>query len=439
MIADFNKKFTDSLLSLLGVENLCESKYVVGVSGGVDSMVCLRAMVECVGAERIIVAHCNFGLREQATIETEMVEKTCQEWGVRCEVARFDTASECERRGEGVQVVARDLRYGFFEELCLKHGAEYIVIGHNREDCSETFFINLMRGSGLKGLKGMPHRRERVLRPMVFASRGEIVEYAQGCSVPHMEDGSNAELYYLRNKLRHNILPDLRELDTDFDKTLAGVCAKLSESYDFQQTIVAAARERVFKDESLVIERFLKEDGSSAYLLYLLLQDKGFSHSMSQEIYRDILLGSSAQGNTYQGLKAKALIDRGHVLFEDIDQQQNEEFFIDKGQVEILERSLVEDLRSGVDFAYFDFAKLSFPLSVRPWKQGDRLAPYGMGGKEKLVSDILIDSKLSKFEKQRQLVVLSGNTIIWLVGLRTSHHAAVDHSSVSLAKVSLKH
>ncbi len=440
MVTDFNNTFKQALLSLLGAESFGEQKFVVAVSGGVDSMVCLRAMLECVEASKVVVAHCNYGLRDQADTETQMLEQTCKRWGVECQVARFDTASICAQRGEGVQVVARELRYGFFEELCHRHGANYIVLGHNTEDCSETFFINLLRGSGLRGLRGMPHKRAHrqdfVLRPMVFASRSQIVQYAKACGVPFMEDASNNETYYLRNKLRHNILPHLRGIDNNFDKTLASVCSKLGESYDFQMQIAQGVKGRVFEGQVLVTEKFLSEDASSSYLLYLLLQSKGFSRSICEDIYRDMLAGEAAQGNIYDGTTQKALLNRGCILFEDISQSQGEEeYYISEQQVKTFERHEIEDLRSGADFAYFDFDKLSFPLKVRPWKQGDKLAPYGMGGKEKLVSDILIDAKLSKFDKQRVKVVVSGETIIWIVGIRTSHLAAVDSSTLTLARV----
>ncbi|MFI3294981.1 MAG: tRNA lysidine(34) synthetase TilS [Rikenellaceae bacterium] len=434
-LIDFEYRFGRSLDSLVSDDR---GVIVVGVSGGADSMVLLGLLLKYLSADRLVVAHCNFSLRgEEADSESRMVERFCAERGVHFEMARFDTYALCAERGEGVQVVARELRYGFFDRLLSKYQASYVAIAHHRDDANETFFINLLRGTGLKGLLSIPERRDRVIRPLLYARAQQIREYAKREGLPYLDDSSNADTHYLRNKLRHRVLPSLREIHSGFDQTMSENIERLTQSYNFEQQIIEKARERVFSGGSLSIEKFAQEDGEGVYLLYSLLRSKGFSWDSCQRIYTDITQGKG-QGNIYHAPTCKALIDRGWVIFKEEQNQIEGQRSLTPEDIEILDPRSVESYRATKQYCYFDYDQLKFPLEVRRWQKGDRIAPYGMGGRSKLVSDLLIDSKVSRFAKEQQLVVVDAQgVILWVVGVRSSEQCSITPSSRLIAKINL--
>ena len=209
-----------------------DDRVLLTVSGGVDSMVMLRLFTGC--GYRVGVAHCNFQLRGTESDEDEtLVAEEAARLGVECYNRRFDTLSEMERTGESMEMAARRLRYAWFEELRLEHGYTAVAVAHHADDSIETFFINLLRGTGLRGLTGISQQAGRIVRPLMFASRKEILEYAVANKIPYREDSSNRSTKYLRNKIRLGLVPRIREINPAFTSLMRRNIGRLTDAQRF--------------------------------------------------------------------------------------------------------------------------------------------------------------------------------------------------------------
>ena len=388
-----------------------DDRILLTVSGGVDSMVLLSLMASL--GYRFGVAHCNFQLRGAESDEDEVtVAREAARYGVPCYNRRFDTAAEMERTGESMEMTARRLRSAWFEELRREHGYAAIAVAHHADDSIETFFINLLRGTGLRGLTGISTRMGRVVRPLMFASRREILEYAVAQKIPFREDSSNRSTKYLRNKIRLGLIPRIREINPKFTDLFAHVREEVVTQADGIATIHVERIEAAYPRNFAVYE--------------LLSSQYGFKGDVCDALCR--ALSEAATGRRFYAREYVATVDRGRILVERIAPGDACEVTVEQGaqrsycgnMVLYFEACDIDDIRAydvPEQVALLDADLLRYPLRLRRWREGDTFIPFGMEGRKK-VSDYLIDRKVSLPEKQRQFVLLSGDEIVWLVGRR---------------------
>lgn len=423
-----------------------ENRILLTVSGGVDSMVMLHLFVEA--GYDVGVAHCNFCLRGEESEEDEVVvAQEAAKLGVRHYNRRFDTKGEMALTGESVQMAARRLRYGWFDELCLDEGYDTIAVAHHADDSIETFFINLLRGTGLKGLTGISVVNGRIIRPLLFASRHEIKEYAKLHAIPYREDSSNRSTKYLRNKIRLGIVPRLREIVPQFTGIMCSNIDRLTEA----QRFINHAIDKISRDavEHIAGEDIIHPDRIDSgfplnFVIYeLMSRSYGFKGDVVDSLYE--ALKTDSTGRRFYAKDWVAYINRGKIIISriaesdecevEVDLTKNKVYF--GGSVLYLEKldvDRVDTLRTPEHIALIDLDTLNGPLRLRKWREGDRFVPLGMVD-EKKVSDYLIDAKVSMPEKRRQFVLTSGEQIVWLIGQRIDNRNKITSRTENVLRI----
>ena len=423
-----------------------DDKILLTVSGGVDSMVMLALFVEA--GYNIGVAHCNFSLRGAESDEDEAtVTAEAAKYGVPFYNKRFDTQAEMERTGESMEMAARRLRYEWFDQICQEHGYTTIAIAHHIDDSIETFFINLLRGTGLRGLTGITRQRGNIVRPLLFAERKEILEYAVAHKIPYREDSSNRSTKYLRNKIRLGLLPMIREINPRFTSIMRGNLYRLSDAQRFIEAGIAKIKEQVLEScngidrihTSLIEPHFPQE-----FVIYEILNSVyGFKGDVVDELYKALVSGSS--GKRFYAREHMACIDRSDIVISAIADDDPCQTLVEREAIrsycgnsvlyyEHTDIDNVSDYNAPQEIAYLDEQKLSYPLTLRRWQEGDSFIPFGMMGRKK-VSDFLTDRKMSVVEKSRQFVLVSGEDIVWVVGCRIDDRYRVTNRTEDILKI----
>jgi tRNA(Ile)-lysidine synthase len=420
-----------AFLHFIQSNRLCENheKILVAVSGGIDSVVMLDLFQST--SFPIAIAHCNFQLRGEESDEDErFVIELAEKYKIKIYNKTCDASVYTEEQKCSIQEAARELRYAWFEELCTKENFGKVAVAQHADDQIETFFINLLRGSGVKGLKGMPVKRGMIIRPLLFAKRNEIEQYAKNRKLAFREDSSNLSDKYLRNKLRHHLLPQLEKIKKDYRQDIGKSLQYLNEDYRLIQHLLDEKMQGLFEHQGEIIKistNRLTNEIDWQLLVYYLLSDFGFNRDVSDSVCGAIQ--NQSTGKLFYTDEYQLLVDRQYLILEKQKTATDKEYSIlaagdglDKPFV-LKSRLLANgpDLKIESDraFAYFDLDKLTFPLVIRKWKNGDRFKPFGMKG-SKLVSDYLVDEKVNRFEKEKIYVMESGGKIIWLIGLRVS-------------------
>lgn len=394
------------------------------------------------------VAHCNFQLRGKESDEDELlVEREAKRLGVEFYNKRFDTTGEMERTGESMEMAARRLRYAWFRELCDEHGYNAIAIAHHSNDSIETFFINMLRGTGLRGLTGITTQVGRLVRPMMFATRKDIHDYAVAHRIPFREDSSNRSTKYLRNKVRIGLVPMLKEINPQFTTIMRRNIARLSQAQDFINAAIDILKgESLEHNGDIDILRVgkIRPTLPRNYVIYEILNSEyGFKGDVVDALCH--ALDAGATGRRFYSREWVAVVDRGDVVVAQITDEDSCETIVEKGVArsyiggsvlyyEYCNIDFIDTLDQGDNVALLDADKLKFPLRVRRWQEGDWFVPFGMSGRKKL-SDYLIDKKVSMAEKSRQFVLLSGDDIVWVVGRRLDDRYAITRKTENVLKV----
>ncbi|MBR3682481.1 MAG: tRNA lysidine(34) synthetase TilS [Tidjanibacter sp.] len=423
-----------------------DNRILLTVSGGVDSMVMMHLFVEA--GYKVGVAHCNFQLRGTESEEDEvLVAEQAAALGVPCYNRRFDTKGEMAATGESVQIAARRLRYGWFAELCTDEGYDTIAVAHHADDSIETFFINLLRGTGLKGLTGISLTNGRIIRPLLFATRHEINDYAKAHKIPFREDSSNRSTKYLRNKIRLGIVPRLREIVPSFTQTMGSNIDRLTDAQHFINhaigKIEAEAVEH-FGGEDIIDPAKIDRGFPLNFVIYeLMSQNYGFKGDVVDSLCDALRAG--ATGRRFYSRDWVAYIDRGRIVISRIGVDDTCEVPFDLGKSKVycgnsvlyIERTNIDNIDSLFQpdsIALLDADTLTEPLTLRKWREGDRFVPLGMSG-EKKVSDYLINAKVSMAEKSRQFVLCAGEQIVWLVGHRIDERYKITSATENVVKI----
>lgn len=422
--------------------SLKDQKLLVAISGGIDSMVLLHLFQQ--SNFTIAVAHCNFMLRDEASNKDEdFVRATCESLHIPTYIQRFDTNQLALDHKLSIQLAARKLRYEWFSELLTTENLDFVLTAHHLDDEIETFLINLTRGTGLEGLTGIPKINGNIIRPLLPFSRAEIEEYATENQIKWREDASNASNKYLRNKLRHDVIPILKELNPSFLDTFKKTLDHLKDA----QSIVNDGEYIIFKE--VVTE---KEDGTVFFDLKKLLQIpnygaylyqwlKDFGFTAWDDIYALVNAQSGKQifSENYLILKHRDFL----ILSAKIGIEEETSFNIKKGVKEVkyplnLAFIKVKKISNPANTTIFvDEEKIIYPLTIRKWKEGDFFYPAGMDGKKKL-SKYFKDEKYSLLDKENQWLLCSENQIIWVIGKRADNRYIADEHTQLIIKIEIK-
>lgn len=423
-----------------------DDKLLLTVSGGVDSMVMMS--LTAAAGYRFGVAHCNFQLRGKESDEDEvLVENEARRYGVEFYNKRFDTVGEMELTGESMEMAARRLRYAWFKELCEEHGYTAIVIAHHGNDSIETFFINLLRGTGLRGLTGISTQIGHIVRPMMFATRKDIHDYALAHHIPYREDSSNHSTKYLRNRVRLGVVPMFKDIKPQFTTIMRRNIARLSQAQDFITSAINIVKSEAMEHSgdmhTLWVDR-IRPTLPRNYVIYEILNSEfNFKGDVVDALCR--ALDSELSGRRFYARDWVAVTDRGRVIVTPIVDEDDCEVVVERGAIrsyaggsvlyyEYCDIDFIDNLDQGDNVALLDADRLRFPLRLRRWKDGDWFIPFGMSGRKKL-SDFLIDKKVSVAEKRRQFVLMSGDDIVWVVGRRLDDRYAITRKTENVLRV----
>ena len=423
-----------------------DDKILLTVSGGVDSMVMMSLFAA--SGYRFGVAHCNFQLRGQESDEDEaLVAEQARRYGVELFNRRFDTQGEMERTGESMEMAARRLRYTWFRSLCDEHGYNVIAIAHHINDSIETFFINMLRGTGLRGLTGISVQAGRIVRPLMFATRKDILDYATAHRIPYREDSSNRSTKYLRNKVRLGIVPMLREINPQFTTVMRRNISRLTDAQTFiDRSVELIRRDAMTEQGGLYTLHVDRIDASLplGYVVYEILNSMfGFKGDTVDALGH--ALQQNNTGRRFYSREWVATIDRGRIVIGRIADEDTCMTQVEQGVLrsycgssvlhyEYCDIDMIDSVTTPDNVALVDADKLRFPLTLRRWQQGDWFVPFGMSGRKK-VSDFLIDAKVSMAEKSRQFVLLSGDDVVWLVGRRADDRFRLTRQTENVLKI----
>ncbi|MFH6970917.1 tRNA lysidine(34) synthetase TilS [Flavobacterium petrolei] len=434
------QKFQNHLLS--NFQFLSGKKILLATSGGKDSMVMVHLFQQL--DYQIGIAHCNFQLREMESFEDQnFVQEYASANDIPVFITQFDTKAFAEDYKVSTQVAARELRYNWFYELLETEKFDYILTAHHADDNLETFLINLSRGTGLEGLTGIPEQNDKVIRPLLAFSQEEMEEYAKLNNIQWREDSSNTSDKYLRNKIRHHLVPMLKELNPNFLSSFHKTQTYLQEAQVMVEDASIMIYQQVAKQEDDTIYFDLKKlKKLPNYKSYLHQWLKEFGFSAWDDIYD---LVESQSGKYVFSPEYRLLKDRDSLILSPINfVNEKEEYSIDENQKEVniplnLTFCKVADISLTTNSAIFvDADKLQFPLVLRHWNEGDSFQPFGMNGKSKKVSKLFKDEKLSLLEKENSWLLCSNNQIVWIIGLRQDERFRIENTTKNILKIQLE-
>jgi tRNA(Ile)-lysidine synthase len=419
-------------------------KIIVALSGGIDSVVMLDLLLKL--GYKCCIAHCNFKLRNEESDEDELfVKALAEKYDIESYFRNFETSDYAESNKISIQMAARELRYDWFEELRQELVFDWITTAHNKNDVTETFLLNLIRGTGIQGLTGIKSKSGRLIRPLLFASRDEIKKYAIQNNIDWREDSSNASDKYSRNKIRLNILPLFEEINPRFVDTLADNMKKLREAEEIYLSAIHDKRKEYVIRESgyswIPVKELIKLHPIDSWT-YELLNDFNFSPGVINDIIRSL---DGPSGRQFFSSTHRLVKDRGKLIIHPIREENLRRYYIEDPYQEITDPLMLEmevllnspefRIPSAPSIACLDLDRLEFPLLLRKWEAGDYFRPLGMKNMKKL-SDFFIDIKLSLPEKENTWILQSGKEIAWIVGFRIDDHFKIRPDSKKILKIS---
>ena len=419
-------------------------KILLAVSGGIDSMV-LMHLFENSGYDYGVV-HCNFQLRgEESDGDEKFVREQVQMHGIPSFFKTFDTTEYARLNGISIEMAARELRYNYFHKIRLKYDYDLIATAHHQDDLIETFFLNLSRKTGIKGLTGIKDKSGNLIRPLLFAGRQEIEAYAAKHYIEYREDSSNNEVVFQRNYLRHKILPLFSELNPAFKKNLLASIDNLRDAENVYISVLKKDKETVVVENDGVIQIDIEKLRTTQFpqlLLLEVLSPLNFNSSVVDEVFHSL---EAESGKQFFSKTHRLVKDRDQLFISELKESEEKIYYIEENDVELFEPfdilvqtadSVNFDIIKGSNVACIDYDMIQFPLLIRKWKQGDYFQPLGMTGIKK-VSDFLIDRKVPLHEKENVWLLCSGKKIVWIMGLRLDERFKVtsDTKKVLVLKI----
>ena len=415
-----------------------DDRVLLGVSGGLDSVVLLHLTRRF--TRNVAVAHVNYKLRgRESDNDARWIQRLCHEWGVPCFVKEYSVAEP--EKGRSVQMAARALRYRWFNELAEEKQFTRIATAHHSNDQAETVLLNLVRGTGMAGLKGIPVKRMNIIRPLLFASKQDLEQYAHQHELNWREDSSNQEIKYKRNYLRKKVIPQLEKLNPSF-------LQRFTENFTYYQEADTILHEYVnhFMSNNLAQDheaewftfQSLSTCSAMLSLLHQWLDQKGFSRQQVRDLYDAMMNDSLQTGRKFESHNYQLVVNRNELVlagknkaFVNLPVTPKSTELLVWQHVTLTHQMVTADHLEPAftpNRAYLDSDKISYPLVLRNWQAGDWFIPFGMSGKQK-ISDYLINNKVRLISKQRTLVLCSGKDIVWLPGHRIDERFKMSSST----------
>ncbi|APY07374.1 tRNA lysidine(34) synthetase TilS [Winogradskyella sp. J14-2] len=428
---------------------LKNARNVIAISGGIDSVV-LAYLCHKLNFN-FALAHCNFNLRgKESDVDEAFVLELGEQLNVEVFIQNFDTEVYAEENKCSIQMAARELRYDWFSELAQQLNFDYILTAHHADDNLETFLINFTRGTGLNGLTGIPALNDNIARPLLPFSRAIIEAYAKAEHITWREDLSNTSRKYLRNKLRHDVVPILKEINPQLLDSFQNTLKYLNDTADIVEESLNAVAKRAITDIdenhiTFKVSEFKKVNNPKAYL-FEMFKDYGFSAWNDVVNLLDAETGKYVTSSTHKLTKHREFLILTNCHSELVSESQSglslTKSDIKAGQVQTPRGILFFDESDALKdntqtTVYVDLEKLKYPLELRPWQTGDVFYPIGMKGKKK-VSKYLKDEKLTPIEKENTWVLTSENKIVWIVGRRADERFKVTGQTKKILKIELK-
>lgn len=420
---------------------LHKSKLLIAISGGLDSVALTHLCHEA--KLHLSLAHCNFNLRGDESNEDEaFVLQLAEDLDLEVFIESFDTEIYAKEHKLSTQMAARELRYDWFSLLAQQLGFDYILTAHHADDTFETLLINLTRGTGLDGLTGIPEVNFNIVRPLLPFSREQIESYAKENKLKWREDSSNSSNKYLRNQLRHEVIPVLKSMNPQVLQNVSNTIEHLQHSQQIIDDAIVRIQKKVVTIECDVIKlhvKKLQKLSNPKVYLYELLKDFSFTN---WDDVADLL--SAQSGKQVFSETHRLLKDRTHLLLTERKLQETPE------TISISESDKSVDTPFGSLFfdeadaifgknnkhIFVDKALLKYPLALRKWEEGDFFYPLGMKGKKKL-SKYFKDEKLSLIDKENVCVLCSNDEIVWVIGLRADERFKVSECTKQILKIEL--
>lgn len=413
---------------------------IVGVSGGSDSVALLDILHK--SGFKCIISHCNFHLRmEESNHDYSFVLTLASKYQLPIETIDFETIKYADDNNISIEMAARELRYSWFEKLKVKYDAQAIVTGHHADDNIETILLNLSRGTGLKGLTGMPLRNGNVVRPLLSSSRSEIRQYINENDLQFVEDSTNSSTEIIRNKIRHQLIPLIEEINPAFRSTILQTREHLQGSYLIYQTEIDRQKNEMMaiSDNKVKISiHKIKQHPQKETVLYEMLKDYQFHPDQILQICESL---NGTAGKLFYSSGYALLRDRDNLIIQPLDKT-----IIRSGLVDAHKSSGIRMrfFRKEKDFCFsktqqivhLDADKVKLPLTQRKWQPADYFFPLGMKQKKK-ISDFLIDTKIDRFEKENIQVLVSDGQIVWVMGLRIDERYKVTEETQQIMEITI--
>jgi tRNA(Ile)-lysidine synthase len=420
-----------------------KDKLLLAVSGGIDSVVLAHLLTKA-GFD-LTLAHCNFQLRGKDSADDEkFCKQLAKKLGLKIFTKTFDINAYCRTHKTNTQIAARKLRYQWFHELVKDHKLDYVLTAHHANDVIETIFINLLRGTGINGIKGIPEKKGKIVRPLLNFKREAIETFAEENKIKFRLDKSNLEDKYERNFIRLNIIPELKKINPRLEETF------IRNSVHFRQEAGIVNEFMVTKEQELITQtpglvfinkKKLAAEKYNASILHYLVCGYGFNETQERNILKNILSGAVA-GKMFLSATHQLTVDRNDLVIKEVPKDKFNAFKI-KSLPELKKHGVFELSKAGKftvpkkNELLVHENKLIFPLTVRTKQTGDKFRPFGMKG-FKLVSDFLKDEKLNAFEKENCKLLVNGNgDIIWIAGYRSDDRYKVNKTDNNLLKLTL--
>lgn len=418
-------------------------RLLLAVSGGVDSVVMTHLFMQT--GLTCGIAHCHFMLREKEADEDEFFVKTLASlYGVPFFSKHFETRQYAEKNRLSVQMAARELRYEWFGRLCRENRYDLIALAHTRSDQVETLLINLARGTGIRGMTGMKVLQGNLFRPLLFAGRKEIMQYARDHKLSFREDSSNRETYYTRNRIRHHIIPEFMEMNPRFEETMLENIERFTETEEIFLYGLEMIRKRLLVqqgDHHLIKLDELMKTPAPRTVLHELLKEFRFSPAQAEDVFHAI---SSSPGKQFHSHTHRLIKDRETLILVPSQEPEKEVYYIEEGTIKVeepirlslrmLEKTPEYSIPSDPDIACMDRDLITFPLILRKWKKGDYFYPFGMNALKKL-SDFFIDRKYSLLDKEKTWILAMGDRIIWIVGDRIDNRFRITGETKRILEI----
>lgn len=406
-----------------------QDKILVALSGGADSVALTRILITL--GYHCEAAHCNFELRgEESDRDEDFVRNFCRSLNIKCHSIHFETRRYAAQQSISIEMAARELRYNWFSKICEESDCQVVAVAHHKDDSVETMLLNLIRGTGINGLLGIRPKNGNVVRPLLCASRQEVVEYLHRMNQTYVTDSTNLEDEYTRNKIRLNLLPLMEEINPSVKDGLVKTASYLNDISKVYQQAIKESIDRIFitPEKEISIEKLMNEPAPQA-LLFEVLSPLGFNSTQVEEVYGSL---NGQPGKRFISSQWQVVKDRELLLIEKVKTAN------DKPQIIFEEVLLTKEfvIPKDKNTACFDANKFKGVISIRKWEKGDYFIPFGMKGK-KLVSDFMTDSKFSLLKKEQQWVLSCNDQIAWLIGERTDNRFRIDDSTqkVIIAKL----